>query len=948
MAIPEREIQAKLYRFLSNVIDKKFRFGDIEFTEVLFERPNINGFPDLVVYASEKGKKPIPILVIETKRKVPYRTTRFDPWDRNVIAQAERYATWLGAPYFATCNGEILVLFETFKVGVPLPQRRVKDYKVSLDEDFAKLILEEVGRFRTGIGKWLPLDDVFVQRLRSFHRFITPYIYRALIDKLREDLKFKEEYIRWLRSQLFEYSDEVNEKIAEQIAYLLINKIIFYKTLETKISELPKLNRIEAKDGFEFSKKIREYFDKALAIDYEAIFEKTVLDEIPLPSRLVETLNDFIEEIGTYNLARIRSDILGRVYEDLIPEDERHRLGQYYTPPPIVDLIIELCVKSPNDVVLDPGCGSGSFLVKAYHKLRDLKKKENPFRSEAELHKEILNQIYGIDINPFPAQLSSINLAVRNLEVRSDNINLIVSDFFKVKPGMFPLPKEFDVVVTNPPYTRQEEMEYKEQIREAALTYTDGSEIKLDARAGIYAYFFIHGAKFLKNGGRMGYITSDTWLDVGFGEDLKKFFLDHFKIQAILWYDVRAFERALVGTCIPILEKQEISAEERNENIVKFIRIKKPISPEEISKIIETSSISFEDERVNVFSIKQSELHPGDKWSKYLRAPPIFFKISQHPKMVPLGKIARIKRGFTTGANEFFYLDKEEIKSWKIENEYLKPVVTSPKDVKYEIRPEDVNQYVLMVHESKEELAKKNANVLKYIEWGENVETRIKGGRMGGSTVKGYHNLSTVKSRKIWYDLGRREPAPLLFSCKIWERPIFSLNNAKAQADKSFYEVRPNSKEDVALLAGILNSVVTALLLELHGRFYGGGVLELEVYESKKLPVLNPNELSENERKRIERSFLRLCDSQRKQDRKAEKKAKKDLDDAVFDALGLSKDERKQVYDGLRALREMRLRRKKVDVLVETEEEWKPPKRHRKRRRAPEEPYKRLDLWIRE
>ena len=97
MTIPEREIQAKLYRFLSNVIDKKFRFGDIEFTEVLFERPNIDGFPDLVVYASEKGKKPIPILVIETKRKVPYRTTRFDPWDRNVIAQAERYATWLGA-----------------------------------------------------------------------------------------------------------------------------------------------------------------------------------------------------------------------------------------------------------------------------------------------------------------------------------------------------------------------------------------------------------------------------------------------------------------------------------------------------------------------------------------------------------------------------------------------------------------------------------------------------------------------------------------------------------------------------------------------------------------------------------------------------------------------------------------------------------------------------------
>ena len=125
-------------------------------------------------------------------------------------------------------------------------------------------------------------------------------------------------------------------------------------------------------------------------------------------------------------------------------------------------------------------------------------------------------------------------------------------------------------------------------------------------------------------------------------------------------------------------------------------------------------------------------------------------------------------------------------------------------------------------------------------------------------------------------------------------------------------------------------------------------MLELEVYESKKLPVLNPEELSEIERKRIEKAFLKLCDAQRKQDREKEDKAKKELDTVIFDTLGLSEDERKQVYDGLRSLRGMRLRRKKVDVLVETEEEWKPPKRYRKRRRAPEEPYKRLDLWIRE
>ncbi|MEM4142827.1 MAG: N-6 DNA methylase [Candidatus Bathyarchaeia archaeon] len=584
----ERNIQIELYRILQNLIAKKFSFNDVEFTAVKFE-PTINGRPDLVVEAIERGKK-LSLLVIETKRKVPFIDRKFDPYSKDVIRQASGYAVELGAPYFATCNGDVLVLFDTFTAGVPLPQRKLKHYKVSFDEDFAKALLEEICRFRIGVGKWLELDDVFLQRLRTFHDFITPYLLDSLKRQLNEDLRFKEEYVNWLRSQFFEYSAEVNERIAEQLAYMLMNRITFYKTLETQISSIPKLNKIETEDPREFSRVLRSYFDRVYReIDYEAIFEPhPVLDQVLFSKRLVYALNEFIDELGTYNLGKIRSDILGRVYEELIPDVERHRLGQYYTPPPIVELITELCIKSANDKVLDPSCGSGSFLVKAYHKLKDLKRKENPFADEDKLHEEILSQLYGVDINPFPAQLSSINLAIRNLKVPSRHINVVISDFFKVKPLTSVVP-QVDVVVTNPPYTRQEEMEYKDQIREEALTYSDGSKIQLDARAGIYAYFFTHSAKFLKNHGLMGQITSDTWLDVGFGESLKRFFLEHFKIHAIIWYDVRAFERALVGTCITILEKEDESKEDRDNNLVKFVRIKKAMPAEDVVRIIEAA-----------------------------------------------------------------------------------------------------------------------------------------------------------------------------------------------------------------------------------------------------------------------------------------------------------------------------------------------------------------------
>ncbi|MEM3796007.1 MAG: N-6 DNA methylase, partial [Archaeoglobaceae archaeon] len=639
----------------------------------------------------------------------------------------------------------------------------------------------------------------------------------------------------------------------------------------------------------------------------------------------------------------IRSDVIGRVYEELIPDVERHRLGQYYTPPPIVELITEMCIRSPNDKVLDPACGSGSFLVKAYHKLKDMKKKENPFADENRLHEEILNQLYGVDINPFPAQLSSINLAIRNLRVPSRHMNIIVSDFFKVKPSMGIIP-EVDVVVTNPPYTRQEEMEYKDQIREEALTYSDGSKIQLDARAGIYAYFFTHSAKFLKEHGMMGQITSDTWLDVGYGEGLKQFFLDHFKIHAIIWYDVRAFEKALVGTCITILEKEDKSREERENNLVKFVRIKKAIPTEGLVRIIEEAKENFEDERIGITVKKQKELEPKDKWGKYLRAPTIYYRILNHPKVTKLGKIALVRRGITSGANEFFYLDKEKIKLWSIEEKYLKPIVVSPKEKKIEITLDDIDQWVLYVHKGKEELA--GTNVLKYIQWGEEVETRIKGGIKGGTVIKGYHNLSTVKSRKLWYAVGEREPAPILRSRRIWERCMYFLNKADALANDSLYEIHPINKNDVDVLAGILNSSLTALISELEGRFYGGGVLELEIYETKNMTIVDPNKLSLNEKQNIEKALSKVCEAQRKGDEKLEQEARRELDYAVFDILGLAEDERRQVYEGLEALRRMRLQRKEVEILVETAEQWKPAKKPKKERIKRVEPSKRLDAWI--
>ena len=75
----------------------------------------------------------------------------------------------------------------------------------------------------------------------------------------------------------------------------------------------------------------------------------------------------------------------------------------------------------------------------------------------------------------------------------------------------------------------------------------------------------------------------------------------------------------------------------------------------------------------------EEKKYVGAKWGKYIRAPEIFFKILEKGKgkLVPLKKVAEVRRGFTTGANEFFYLTEEEIKRRKIEKEYLQPIIFS-------------------------------------------------------------------------------------------------------------------------------------------------------------------------------------------------------------------------------------------------------------------------------
>jgi hypothetical protein len=246
----------------------------------------------------------------------------------------------------------------------------------------------------------------------------------------------------------------------------------------------------------------------------------------------------------------------------------------------------------------------------------------------------------------------------------------------------------------------------------------------------------------------------------------------------------------------------------------------------------------------------------GAKWGKYLRAPEIFFKILEKgkDKLVPLKKIAKVKRGFTTGANEFFYLTEEEIKRKAIEKEFWMHkgkdgkwvpnyVVKSPRECKSIIvNPRDLKYRVLMIHKDGKDL--KRTNILAYIKKGER---------------EGFDKRPTCASRERWYDLGYREFPALIWIKGIWDRHFLPITYGFCYADQQLYEVYPHDEYVGKIIGSSLNSSFTGIFAELNARLnLAEGILWIATYEAANMLLIDPAVVNKSQSRRIEKILADL------------------------------------------------------------------------------------------
>lgn len=108
------------------------------------------------------------------------------------------------------------------------------------------------------------------------------------------------------------------------------------------------------------------------------------------------------QQISTFDFTNVDEDILKGVYQELIDLDTRHSLGEYYTPDWLCQRVVNEFEFKPTDKILDPACGSGSFLRAIIHQIRI----DNPSAEAFDIN----NQVYGIDIHPLSVQITKTTL----------------------------------------------------------------------------------------------------------------------------------------------------------------------------------------------------------------------------------------------------------------------------------------------------------------------------------------------------------------------------------------------------------------------------------------------------------------------------------------------------------------------------------------------------------
>ncbi|MDP3063363.1 MAG: N-6 DNA methylase, partial [Chloroflexota bacterium] len=536
--------------------------------------------------------------------------------------------------------------------------------------------------------------------------------------------------LRVWREKLFTnihgYRPDLNFAQVDETIQMLFNRLIFIRTCEDRALEDPVLmpmlrQHLDAhRRGRPLVEELRRAFRQFDGYYDSELFALHLVDQTEMDDDLLEEVLKGLYTVpgGTaeYDFSAIDADILGRVYEMYLGHvaqvaARRHRElqlmfergftteqalqevvqvveapqrrkehGIYYTPKWVTDYIVRQTVgrfieeheKRPDAIheirILDPACGSGSFLIRAYDELLRWHARSSG-RPEAHVFADerlpiLHNNIYGVDLDRQAVEIARLNLLLRALAKRerlptlADNVkrgnSLVSGGEAELKPYFgdkwhekqpFDWEREFpdatkdsgfDVVIGNPPYVRIQSLD-----RAEADYYRDHYESAYGS-FDIYVPFIERGLKLLKPGGRLGYITSGKFLKAQYGKKLQELLMREATVDAIVDLSAQeVFAEATTYPAIIILRKGA------SRSSLKYVPVSVDVQPE-----MGTQLDALPATAVPQTAIKGGVWPPPVGETKVLMG-----KLTK--QSVPLGSLSKhVFQGLITSADGVYILDK--------------------------------------------------------------------------------------------------------------------------------------------------------------------------------------------------------------------------------------------------------------------------------------------------
>ena len=602
---------------------------------VIFPKGEAYGAPLLVIEAKKHSTE---IRLKDGFPDISDRTTK------SLIHQSFGYAEEAGIPWILVSNGRQWILFKTYIPGVKKHERvfLVFRSKEDLKNRWRELVsfvglektLDIPQRFKkleTQLADKVMLftlpeesTDVIVDTLKS--------IYKTLYEKAKAThLKLVEETLQWLKMK--------EKELKHRACMRMLHKLLFINIIESFRIQRNILSSwgIKNYERLGFTSPISRLVNVVLT-DFNQKFNGTLFEEkhvLDVYSWEDDILRTAVLELDRIDYSMIDRDIIGDIYEhflgEIVKEEEdvniRKILGQYYTPSYVVDYIVrntlEPFIKNyKGDLrkikILDPACGSGSFLIRCYEILKKEYERRNREKREVTRNKKGLDlflgeydpindplryNLHGVDINPDAIQLAELNLNLQKM-ISDENLRYIEPGMIKREHELFPLDNlkcgnslisdpnfagesalnweesfpevfsendektGFDMVIGNPPYVNVQ------NLKDAERTYLMTNYDVCIKRVDIFIPFIDKGLSLLKEGGKLSYIVSYAFLSQDFGEEMRKKLLDSTLIEEIInLRKFKIFPEAVVRNAIfRIIKLREKDTKEKaHSNKIKIV-----------------------------------------------------------------------------------------------------------------------------------------------------------------------------------------------------------------------------------------------------------------------------------------------------------------------------------------------------------------------------------------